>query len=603
MEEEARYLQLVYGVVVTPTRHPKDISQSAENITVITSEDLEMINAHTLTDALTNITGVQINILSGPGSITNGHIQGSELRHVLVMIDGIAVNNLSNNVADFGAIPIQNIERVEIIKGPASSSWGSSLGGIINIITKSPSDSQEITGTCSAFYGEKNSTDYRAEASATVFKYIGYYLFAGNIYSDGLTEDTSYDEDNFYSKLNWKIWDKGNLYFTLSYNEGYRGVTKIPLPQHNDLSLDNNFKYLFTTLNFNYSITQETDFQISYRWSEKNFESITYQKSTGWESNDITDDSLHGCSIDLTWNDEIHNLVLGYDFDRGKLESVHIIDGKQYLKKWAVFSNDTITLNKFSLTPGIRYDYTNTNDDYVSPSFGLTYKMNKKNLFRGYIARGFNIPPLSSTFVSESNLLPNPDLKIEKIWSIQAGIESSAIKYLWLKSTLFRHNIWDAVFLDSLSDPNGLPNGNKMFINKKRQIRQGIEMEIKTIPVYNTSLSAGYSFIEAKDKDTGKKLTDVPIETYDIGIKYSKDESFWVYLDGHYIAWNAGPLDNCLDRNFIWDINLMKRIHWDNKITIRTFFTMHNIFNGSHYLSDIYKNHGRWIETGLNFEF
>ena len=135
-EEEEDFLRLVFDIVVTPTRHPKYISKSAENITVITSEELEMINAHTLTDALTKITGVQINILTGPGSITNGHIQGSELRQVLVMIDGIAVNNLSNNVPDFGAIPIQNIERVEIIKGPASSSWGSSLGGIINIFTK-----------------------------------------------------------------------------------------------------------------------------------------------------------------------------------------------------------------------------------------------------------------------------------------------------------------------------------------------------------------------------------------------------------------------------------------------------------------------------------
>lgn len=607
-DKEMQILLLFFkeeDLVITPTRYPKAISKVAENITVITSEELEMINAHTLTDALISIPGVQMDIKGGPGSGTHAHIQGSEYNHVIVMIDGVAMNNLSENHADIGAIPVQNIERVEIIKGPASSSWGSSLGGIIHIITKSPSDSEEITGISSGSYGEKNSTDYRVEASGTIAS-LGYYFYNGNLYSDGLTEGTPYDTDNFYTKLSWDIRDRGNLLFSLGFTEGTRG-NLIDEDPYTGLKYqeEDTFEYLFSTLTLQYSINHEAKFKLSLRSASKEIDRVTYQLETGKETPRFNiDDLSYGSSIDLTWRHGIHNIVLGYDVDKGKLKSANIIGGKQYLKKWAIFSNDTIMINRFSLTPGIRYDYTNTNGDYVSPSFGLTYRITERNLFRGYIARGFHIPPFGKTVGKNEFISPNPDLEVEKVWSIQAGIESTALKYIWFKTTLFQHNIWDILDTEELLDPNGEGTGIFTHINKRKQRRQGIELEIKTVPVYNTSLFAGFSFIDAKDKNTGEKLMDVPKHTYDIGIHYyNNNKSFWVYLKGHYICWNAASYWNCLDRNFIWDINLMKNLHCDWNITCRTFLTIHNIFNGPQYLFYLYKNPKRWIEGGLKFKF
>src|SRR4030067_3014962 len=98
IEEEMRILRMFYKeeeLVVTPTRYPKPISQTAENITVITAEQIESMNAHTLTDVLNTIPGIQMDIRGGPGSAVTTHIQGSEFRHALVMIDGVTLNNLS----------------------------------------------------------------------------------------------------------------------------------------------------------------------------------------------------------------------------------------------------------------------------------------------------------------------------------------------------------------------------------------------------------------------------------------------------------------------------------------------------------------------------
>ena len=115
------------------------------------------MNAHTLADVLNTVNGVVVEFGgASPGSIAGASIQGSALEHVVVMFDGIVINTASDQ-ADLSAIPVQMIEKVEIIKGPASSVWGSSLGGVINVITKSPRNSETPGGTVSASYGERNT--------------------------------------------------------------------------------------------------------------------------------------------------------------------------------------------------------------------------------------------------------------------------------------------------------------------------------------------------------------------------------------------------------------------------------------------------------------
>src|SRR4030066_2563258 len=269
IEEEMKILRMFYKeeeLVVTPTRYPKPISQTAENITVITAEQIESMNAHTLTDVLNTVPGIQVDMRGGPGSVANARIQGSEFRHVLVMIDGVTLNNLSDRFADISAIPVQIIERIEIIKGPASSSWGSSLGGMINIITKNPAQAKKIEGTLSASYGERNTGDYRAEITGKVGNF-GYYVYGGDPIFAGFRSSTHFYENNVYTKLQWDITEKARLLFTFGYNKGNRGLGEIP---DEDISFKNNFEYLYPTLSLNYSITDEADFNLSLRISRQN---------------------------------------------------------------------------------------------------------------------------------------------------------------------------------------------------------------------------------------------------------------------------------------------------------------------------------------------
>ena len=168
MEEEMMVLEMFYkdkDLVVSSTRHAKPISQVAENITVITARDIERMNAHTVAEVLNRVPGVFVNFTQDFGAPSILQSQGSEDRHVLVLVDGVSWNFLADGAAQTASIPVGIIERIEIIKGPGSSVWGSSLGGVINIITKSAGTTESPSGTLSASWGEKNTQDYRGQVS------------------------------------------------------------------------------------------------------------------------------------------------------------------------------------------------------------------------------------------------------------------------------------------------------------------------------------------------------------------------------------------------------------------------------------------------------
>jgi vitamin B12 transporter len=598
-EKEKTTLEMFYDeddVVITPTRYPKSISRVAENVTIITAEQIQAINAHTVTDVLNTVTGVQVVITGGPGSISDVLIQGSAANHVLVMIDGVSQNSLSEGSADVGATPVQNIERIEIVKGPASSAWGSSLGGIINIITKSPDDTRKLGGTVSASIGNRNTGDYRGEVSGKVGG-LGYYLSGGGLVSDGLRPRNSLNGGNMYTKLQLAATSKADLTFSFGYNAGFRGIGEFPAA---DLTFDNDFAYLFSNLSLNYLLSNELSLDLSLHAASRESKLFFNQLSTGLKLDNFTttdkETEFGGCAK-LAWTQKLHQLLAGVDFDLGEMEFNSFTNGKQRLDKWALFANDTLTFGGVSLIPGIRYDYTSSNGDFWSPSIGVTYSLAENTILRTYVARGFNIPPLGSTSGQGISFQGNPDLKMETVWSYAAGFETAALRFVWLKTMFFRHDINDIL------DSEILSSGFRTAVNRGKQRRQGVEAEVKTMPVYHTSLLAGYAYVDSRDRVTGEEIPAVAKYTFDVGLQYDDTKSFQGSLKGHYIRWQTDPDLPGKFNAMAWDLNLVKKIFITENRTAAAFFTAHNIFNSAQYPVGLFRNPGRWFEGGVRFEF
>ncbi len=601
-DEEMRVLEMFYEdkeLVVTPTRDPKPVSQVAENITVITAKEIRNLNAHTLADVLVTITGVQQDWRGGPGSLAFPGIQGSNPNQVLVLIDGVSQTSTSSNFADVGAIPVQNIERVEIIKGPASTSWGSSLGGIINVITKSPEENRAAAGMVSASLGERFTGDYRGELTGTVGSF-GYYLSGGKLHSDGLLPHNSVDTDRAYLKLTHQLPDGGDLRFSLGYSAGDRGDQMDPVAR---TSYDNTFDNLLTTLSISLPLTERIDWDLSLRSQWLEYDQFRNGLDTGLVDASLLDDRSFGATTKLVWRTGDHSLTVGAEFDRGDFRLEQESSGigrssvRSHIAKSAIFANDTIVFGPLTITPGIRFDHTTTNGDFLSPSLGVTWGIGEHTVLRGALARGFTVPPVIYTVGDGFALAPNPDLKMEKVLSWQAGFETSLLRYLWLKSTFFLHDVSDAVVATILSD------GQFRYENREKQRRQGMEIEVKTIPFMYTTLGAGYTFVDSKDRNTHQRIPSAARQTVNTTIQFDDSKGTRANLVGRYIWWNAPDFIQGSYTSMVWDLNVARNIYRDERYSVELFLAGRNLFNGSQYVDATLKNPCRWFEGGIRFDF
>ncbi len=614
-KEELKLLQMYFKedeLVASATRTLKPLSQVAENISIITAEEIESMNAHTVAEVLENIPGVFVEFQGkdfGSSSIIT--IQGSERRHVLFLLDGMTWNLMNNGSATTYQIPVEIIKRIEVIKGPASSAWGSSLGGVVNIVTRDVGDSEVPGGVVSASYGQGNSQDFRTSVYGEAGT-VGYYLYAGRQDSDGLRDNRDFKNDSFYAKINIPLASDTHLQLTAGYSEPHIDFGELSTWEMASTGITRSF---FTTASISADITRELDFEASlYRSSQKFIQENTALPGMGiWGLNPgelismfIYDEDLFGGSAKLLWKDDLHNAVLGIDISDGNLEETVINSSGTNvsapgIEKWAVFVNDTITIGDLSITPGIRHDYNSESGDFTSPSIGATYKLGDSTILRASVSKGFTVPPLLYTSGGSFGLNPNPSLEPEKVWSYQGGIESWMARYLKARVTIFHHDIKDEMRTETDVDSNNI------YRNKGEIRRNGIEINVETAPLHNVSFKGGFAYVRKRlinevlyESDGIDTATEN--YSYNVALKYDDNKSFLALLTGNYVWWDYDYTDTDYDA-FIFDLNLKKKVYSGEKIEIEALFTAHNIFNSSYYTYELRQNPSRWVEAGLKLKF
>jgi vitamin B12 transporter len=601
-------------LVVTPTRYPKPISQVAENISVITEREIEEMNAHTVAEILSRVPGLYVGSSQDFGASSLLYIQGSEQKHVLVLVDGIPWNFLSGGGAETNSIPVGTIDRIEIIKGPASSAWGSSLGGVINILTKPTGHEQRPTGSIRASYGEKSSQDYSAQVSGEAGP-VGYYLFAGRQDSKGLRDSRYFDTYSLYTKFHFPVSDYVETNLSLGYS---RPEMKFGDFVSWDVTATGVLHSFFAAASVEAFLARGLSLKVSYHTLKQESQQMNTALGLGMVGppgelflESIFDEDTTGGRAKLVWERGRHTAVLGVDFDWGRLDQT--LNAGPLLQSWgvpensvtrpeidqrAVYANDTIVVGEWSFTPGIRVDDNSITGSFVSPSLGLTYKLGKESVLRASAARGFTIPSLSSSSGGGVRLDPNPALEPEEVWSFQAGIESGALKYLWARATFFRHDLDKA--LKRETGGGGPPAFNDLIINDGEIRRQGLELEVHTLPYYLLSLQTGFSYVDiSPSNDSGAEET----YAWSIGLRYDDKASFRAELLGRFVWWDVYPRYNASYDDFIWELNLNKKILSGKAMNTEIFLTAHNLFGGEQFSDGDYMNPQTWIEAGIRFDF
>ncbi len=598
------------GPVEASNRFPKELSKVPENITVLTSDYIEAINAHSVVEVLNRIPGVFLNSNMDIGSGALIHIQGSEAWHTKVLIDSVELNYLASGIAELHFIHPSIIDRIEVVKGSASSAWGSALGGVVNIVTKS---GQEIgkRGLVSLSLGDRGTYDIRAEISDKGT--FSYYANAGVLGSDGFVGSRNFESESAYMKLSYRLTPRTRLGYLFGLSNPRTGLGDFPSQNIRQDSEDQVF-WAVATLDSILGKGFSLHFDIRYFLQETDFENNTLGLDGRPPENFLSesyDEKTTGASFKLAytyWVD--HTIVLGVELDRGtldqKLDAYDFLQSigapsnyisKSHLNRFAVYLNDTIEIGRWAISPGIRLDYQSSINSFISPSLGITYRpvSFRDTVFRIAASRGFTTPSLIWTSGGGMFLEPNPDLDPEEVWSFQAGAETKALKCIWLKTHIFYHEMDNAIVV-KLPVPMQT-GGKRIVVNGGKVKRKGFDLEIETKQFYGFSLSTGCAYIDIDPKDEYGSSYNY---STDIAIRYIED-TYRVELHGHYLFRDLDKSWGEQD-DFIWDLNINKELLWGN-IKIDLFFTAHNLFENDQYWTNDYQNPGFWYEGGIRLYF
>ncbi|MBI5575115.1 MAG: TonB-dependent receptor [Deltaproteobacteria bacterium] len=604
-EEKDLYVQ-------SATRHPKPISRAAENIAVVTAKEIEEMNAHSVEEILNRVPGVYVDFqgqdFSPVGLIhIQGSIQSAEDRHVAVYLDGVPMNNLSGGTAVTTMIPVRIIDRIEIVKGPASSTWGSALGGVVNIITKDQGVTRTPKATVSASYGEKNSQDYNGELFGRPGS-AGYYLFAGWQDSDGLRDHRATEKNRAYAKVGVTPSRDLDLLFSAGYGDHFSDSGDNPvMPTRSGIDLS----VLFATGSFNYRVSPRMSLKGALHYIRQKFDSSSFVPATDQLRREtITDDRTSGGNLKLVHAGDRHTVVAGAEFGHGTLQQT-IRYGPQYqsppynqpsstfveprVDKWALFVNDTIVAGRLAVTPGVRLDRNNVSGTFLSPSMGATFSLGEHTVARASVARGFTAPPLVFILGGGFFIEPNPALEPERVWSYQAGLESAVTEHANVKVTLFRHESTKEIVTERVASRPPF----KVAVNSGEVTRNGYEIETETAPFYNISLKAAHAYVRVESDSTRDPRT---IYSFHAGVMYDDRKHRTAQLAGTYVNWDE-PADSRAVYAFLWDFNFIERIRAAERTNMDLFLTVHNVTNSDAYSLYVFPNPGRWVEAGLRLRF
>jgi vitamin B12 transporter len=577
---------------LSSSRRVLPVSQVAENVSVLTEQQIKQWNAHTLGDVITRVIGVYMDRYGTIGNYGAVGILGSDFRHVLIMIDGLEISTTSDRQASLEFIPVHIIDRVEVIKGPASSAWGSSLGGVINVITKNPGE-RPISGFAHASYGSYATYDTGAEIRGQVNR-LGYYLYGNHAHTNGSRENTEFSGGNIHGKVIWDLGPSDSLSAAFGYSTFDEGSGAF---NEEGIAVETASRFLYLSLKLDKRITEwlRSELKFKYASFDTTLDVLELGQRSLLDRQDF-DEVNRGLSLLFLGEAGKHDFAAGFDYKKGKVVSSALAGGGGDLEQWAFFANGTVRVGPLNITPGIRYDDTSTNGNNTSPSLGLACRVSDSTVLKFYIAEGFSIPPLSTTLARTFIFTGNPDLEMERVTSYQGGIEFSPLQSVAAKVTAFLHNTRNTLVR--------VPAGSTTTeINSGKQRIQGFDAEIRA------SLPAGLfpyfamAFIDSEDRETGMRIRGIaPRYLYNIGINYVRG-SLKASLDGKYAWWDAPQEDGARYDSFIFDLNVTKTFKAAGFVTPELFLSVRNLFNNVQYAIPVIRNPKRVFEGGLRAYF
>jgi len=426
--------------------------------------------------------GYGVAALSG-GSVTIRGIGGKPNSQVLMLIDGRPdfQGIFSHPIND--TYLLDNVDHIEVLRGPASAVYGTNaLGGVVNIITRElPTSGFE--NTLNIGYGSYNTQRYRFQHAGNIGR-LQYFAGIGYQKSDGHRENSNFEAQNYALKVGYQIDPHFNICFNGNitpyeyHDPGPQGVLLSGYFDYGDITRSS----MDLTLSNKFANTDGT-IKLHGNFGK-------HKLSDGWDSDDQTNGLIAFQNFNLPY--EIKTTV-GFDIKRygGTARSNGNKLGTFFNDEYAVYLHlQKILLKKVIMGAGIRFeDNSNFGQEWI-PKFGLVYHPVSQTALRATVAKGFRTPSIKDLFLFKP---ANNDLKPERLWNYEFGVNQSISKFLSLDICGFYYEGNQLIQMIMIA-PGQMQNQN-IGSNKAR----GFEVALQANPITNLSANISYSYLDSDE--------------------------------------------------------------------------------------------------------
>lgn len=595
-------------VVVTATKTPVKEFEANANITVITREEIERNHYQDISDALKTVPGVTISNYSIAGYEQSNTLKINGTEKIVVLIDGVRANVNGSTFSVFpasGFTSMDQVERIEILKGSASTLYGADAkGGVINIITrKAAGNKTTLTLSGGNFSKENYSLMHRGQSDDYSWIIQSQKYKSGNFTAGNGVEVPAFSDMNNHSlKLSKKINNASDI--TVNYDK-YDYDVKYGGTYNNQTGVQDTAVKLADGDAYNLSVTYDHQFSDT----AKN-QLVVFNRRRDMRS-DIGQPGLwlmklqtRGIQDQLTWNAaDRHTVVSGFDFYEDRILD-YIDQNSSYQNKEvtnrAVYVQDEWSLSEqWKLTSGLRYDKHSTHGSNLSPAVNLGYKPSDKTSY--YVAyKEFFVAPNQYQLFSPYAPADPSTLKPETGHTLEAGINHRLDGTTAATFHIFTRDTEDKIYYDA---NNGYKVGN---IDKEKARGWDLQLDKKLSKAL--SLFVSYASLHV-DPNTETKLKNqngsLPKGTWNVGVNYQQDK-YDIGLQGRGIVDKPGSRANAFPENsyWVWDMAANYTITKDTK----AFLKVNNVFDKlyaemSNNSNVWYLSPGRNYQAGIQYTF
>lgn len=510
----ASSVQLDKITVTTPTKSTQALHKITANTTVITSEKIQERGYKSLSDVLKTVSGFTYNRSGGLGQTTSMMLRGHDGKRILVLIDGIRANDpASLSGADFSHLLLDNVEKIEIVKGAQSGIWGAdATAGVINIITKK-AGKEGLSASIFGEYGSYETFKYGLNSSYKQDKF-DLTLNASRLTTDGFSavapansnlddlEDDAYENNTLDLKAGYSITERDRVeafYSLIDADTEYDGYDASFQLDPNDTTASVESKEQFYGLSYTRSEGKNKTKLYANRSKFERYYPNGFTKNFDGSVDEI------GLNTSLAY---AKDGALSAGIDHKKFKHNNDIS-KDYTNQGIFISNynsfNALIAGETIFSQAVRYDKFDAFNNKMTCKIGLKHiHENIKDFWTSFnYGGGYNVPTLYQLY----SFYGNEALRAEK----SNGFDVT-LNYKGIAVTYFQNTIDDMIDYDFAT--------NKYANIKGESTLKGVEFSYaNSVESLNLAYNFNYTYLNAKDKD-GKKLLRRPENSANVSFDY-----------------------------------------------------------------------------------